>query len=241
MRNVNVLLVEDNEINQLVACSFLKKWGMGVTVANDGKEALSIIESKNFQLVLMDLQMPEMDGYESTHKIRSMDDNYFKTIPILAFSSSSLIQSVEKAIQCGMTDFVTKPLVPDDLQSKINKYVMNTTIQQAMGGRPLSIDFDMYTDGDAAFKREIVLLMINNIVELQQALNVVNEQGNTTLFAKTCHKVASTLTMLEDVEFMDTINKIKDPDISLEEKQHSIKSLHIMCDGIAISLEKESK
>lgn len=241
MKNLNVLLVEDNEINQMVACSFLKKWGMGVTIANDGKEALSIIESKDFQLVLMDLQMPEMDGYESTSKIRSMEDKYFKTVPILAFSSSSLILSVEKALQCGMNDFVTKPLIPEDLQSKINKYVMNTTIQQSMGGRPLSIDFDTYTDGDIDFKREIVLLMIHNMVELQQALSLINEQGNTALFVKACHKVASTLTMLDDTELMHVINKIKDPAISEEEKQRTIKSLHIMCEGIIISLEKESK
>lgn len=241
MKNVNVLLVEDNEINQLVASTFLKKWGMGVTIANHGKEALSIIESKNFQLVLMDLQMPEMDGYESTCKIRSMSDNYFKTIPILAFSSSSLIMSVEKAIQCGMNDFVTKPLMPEDLQSKINKYVMNTTIQQSMGGRPLSVDFDTYTDGDIEFKREIVLLMINNIEELQQALTVVNEQSNTSYFDKACHKVASTLTMLDDPEFMSVISKVKDSKVSQEEKKNSIQSLQVMCEGLIISLEKETK
>ena len=222
MKNVNVLLVEDNEINQLVASSFLKKWGMGVNIANHGKEALSLIEAKDFQLVLMDLQMPEMDGYESTTKIRSMEGNYFKTIPILAFSSSSLIISVEKAIQCGMNDFVTKPLMPDDLQSKINKYVMNTTIQHSMGGRPLSIDFDMYTEGDENFKREIILLMINNLVELQQALGAVQEQGsNINSFHKACHKVASTLTMLDDTELMSEISKIKDSTVPEEEKKNS--------------------
>jgi CheY-like chemotaxis protein len=124
MRKVNVLLVEDNFINQVAAKGLLKMMNVEVTVANHGKEALSMIAAKNFQLVLMDLQMPVMDGFESTSKIRAMEDPYFKQIPIIAFSASYILDSKEKANELGMTDVLDKPFTLDDLKNKIRTYVI---------------------------------------------------------------------------------------------------------------------
>src|SRR6186713_3262863 len=150
MKNVNVLLVEDNQVNQMLAGICLRKWGMGVTIANHGKEALSLIQSRDFQVVLMDLQMPEMDGYESTIRIRAMEDSYFKNIPIIAFSASSMIDSKEKAMEHGMTDFVTKPLMAEELKSKINAYVVDKN--DTKEDRKLYFDIDEYAEGDSEFK-----------------------------------------------------------------------------------------
>lgn len=127
MRKVNVLLVEDNFINQVAAKGLLKMMNVEVTVANHGKEALSMIAAKNFQLVLMDLQMPVMDGFESTSKIRAMEDPYFKQIPIIAFSASYILDSKEKANELGMTDVLDKPFTLDDLKNKIRTYVYDST------------------------------------------------------------------------------------------------------------------
>ena len=85
---IRVLLVEDDIINHKMASRLLIKWGMEVTVANDGAEAISLIKGKKFTLVLMDLQMPDMDGCEATTIIRALDDPYYKTVPIIAFSAS---------------------------------------------------------------------------------------------------------------------------------------------------------
>jgi CheY-like chemotaxis protein len=123
MKNANVLLVEDNFINQKVAVAFLKMWGHNVTIASNGSEALLQITSKSFQVILMDLQMPGMDGYESTSRIRSMDDPYYKNIPIIAFSASSDFSSKEQAREHGMTDFINKPIMFEEFQHKIDQYI----------------------------------------------------------------------------------------------------------------------
>lgn len=110
-----ILLVEDNEINVMVALKFLKKWGAQVTVAKNGAEALSLISTRDFKLVLMDLQMPIMDGYEAVREIRKLGIQ----IPIIALTASALIDEQRKIFEAGMDDYVTKPFNPTDLLSRI--------------------------------------------------------------------------------------------------------------------------
>src|SRR5690242_19030725 len=109
-RNAHILLVEDDSVNQLVASLILRQQGLDVTVANNGAEALSKIGSKAFQLVLMDLQMPVMDGFEATTRIRAMSDPYFKQVPIIAFTASAIDDVQAMAAQNGMNDLINKPL-----------------------------------------------------------------------------------------------------------------------------------
>lgn len=115
-----VLLVEDNEINRLVAFKFLRKWGVEVTEAGNGKEALEHLKKNAFDLVLMDLQMPVMDGYEATRLIRSSMPNG-KTIPIVALTASIMNEVQEKILTSGMNDLILKPFNPGELYSKIVK------------------------------------------------------------------------------------------------------------------------
>lgn len=117
--STRVLLVEDNPSNQVVASMYLKKKGVQVAIANHGKEAVEMIASKEFDLVLMDLQMPEMDGYEAARLIREMDDPYFKEIPILALTANVLDDVEEKVLASGMNDCVSKPFKAEELLAKI--------------------------------------------------------------------------------------------------------------------------
>jgi CheY-like chemotaxis protein len=119
---IHVLLVEDDQINQMIVGAFLRRWGVQVTIANNGREAVLLILEKNFQIVLMDLQMPCMDGYEATSIIRAMDDLYFKTVPIIAFTASILSHVKKKAFQIGITDLLSKPFEVEELNRKIQEY-----------------------------------------------------------------------------------------------------------------------
>lgn len=123
LQKLSILLVDNDRMNQFVARTFLlKKWGCQVTIANNGKEALEILRSEKFHVILMDTQMPEMDGAETTRNIRSLADASVNAIPILAYSSA--VETKEKAQALGMTDFTPKPINADALYLKIAHYVL---------------------------------------------------------------------------------------------------------------------
>jgi PAS domain S-box-containing protein len=121
LKGLKVLLAEDNKINQVVAGKFLSKWEVEMDIAENGAEALEMVQNKNYNLVLMDLQMPVLDGFEATKKIRKLGGKYSK-IPIIALTASAVLEIHEEAISAGMDDFVTKPFDPKLLNSKLHTY-----------------------------------------------------------------------------------------------------------------------
>ncbi len=116
-----VLLVEDNEINQQVAQEILQQAGLVVRIASNGKEAVGMIKAGNFDVVLMDIQMPVMGGFEATKEIRA--DERFKDLPIIAMTAHAMAGDREKSIEIGMNDHVTKPIDPDQLMSALVKWI----------------------------------------------------------------------------------------------------------------------
>lgn len=109
---LHILLVEDNSINQLVARRLLEKAGHLVTVAANGREALHCLAERPFDLVLMDVQMPEMDGLEATALIRQQEQGSDRRLPILAFTAHALTGERERCLQAGMDGYITKPVQP---------------------------------------------------------------------------------------------------------------------------------
>jgi len=124
LSTVKILLVEDNIGNQAIATGFLKEWNFGYRIANNGVEAIEMIKSKTYDLVLMDLRMPLMNGFDAAKEIRKMEGDYFKQIPIVALSASTFSETKEKIIESGMDDFVSKPFEPMDLKNKILEKVV---------------------------------------------------------------------------------------------------------------------
>ena len=113
-----ILLVEDNEVNVMVATKFLVKWGAEVEVAKNGQDAVDRLRTEKYAVILMDLQMPVMDGFTAARKIREMGVN----IPIIALTASVLLEDRDKIYEAGMDDFVMKPFDPMQLQNKILHY-----------------------------------------------------------------------------------------------------------------------
>jgi PAS domain S-box-containing protein len=128
LKGARVLLVEDNEINQQVAREILEGMGLNVSVANDGREAVNAVQEGTYDVVLMDVQMPVMDGYEATQAIR--DDPRFKGLPIIAMTAHAMAGDREKSIEAGMNDHVSKPIDPQVLFQTLQKYVDRAKLER---------------------------------------------------------------------------------------------------------------
>lgn len=125
LEGYKVLLVEDNAMNVIVARQFLNRWKLDFDHAKDGEEAVRKVVDGAYDLVLMDLQMPVMDGYEATLLIRQTHPN----LPIIALTASAMLEIQEQVYKVGMNDFVTKPFNPRDLYQKIVRYLYKTNVR----------------------------------------------------------------------------------------------------------------
>ncbi len=116
-----VLLVEDISINQQVMREYLERCRVSVVIAGNGREALERVRSHPFELVLMDIQMPEMDGYEATRAIR--DDGRFDDLPIIALTAHAMEGDREKCLAAGMNDYLSKPVEPERLLQLLKQWI----------------------------------------------------------------------------------------------------------------------
>ena len=121
LRGMKVLLVEDNEINQQVAKEILEGAGLNVGLANDGQEAINALKETEYDAVLMDANMPVMDGYEATRVIRS--DLRLKDLPVIAMTAHAMAGDREKSLEAGMNDHVTKPIDPEQFLATLVKWI----------------------------------------------------------------------------------------------------------------------
>jgi len=129
LHSAEVLLVEDNEENQEIAKELLAKVGVNVTIANNGKEALQKIDEKLFDGVLMDCQMPVMDGYEATMILRQ--EKHMTNMPIIAMTANAMQEDKERCIKAGMNDFVAKPIDVKLFYTTLAKWIKPKTYRQS--------------------------------------------------------------------------------------------------------------
>lgn len=122
LEGIRLLIAEDNQINVLVAQEFFAQWNVDCDVAENGVLALELIKINDYDLVLMDLQMPEMDGYETTRRVRELNGDKYKQLPIIALTASAMLNIQDKAFLIGMNDYISKPFNPDELYMKIRQY-----------------------------------------------------------------------------------------------------------------------
>jgi PAS domain S-box-containing protein len=198
-----VLLVEDNQLNQVLAKNVLEKHGLQVTIADNGIKALEHLALKTFDLILMDLQMPESDGYQTTAKIR----NELKSdIPIIAMTAHSIVGEKEKCLAAGMNDFISKPFDQKELINKIYQLLStpktqdkNTLIIAGSGPtyvpfQTLNLDYlQSLSDGNKKFEAEMIEIFLQkvpqDIFELTEAFN----DANYLKISEISHKLKSSV------------------------------------------------
>jgi CheY-like chemotaxis protein len=124
-QTVKILLVEDNELNQKFAIAVIRKLGHELDIASNGRIGVDLFKSKSFDLILMDIQMPEMNGIEATQAIRKIEAENGKGahIPIIAVTAFAMEQDKRNCMDAGMDDFIAKPYKPFELEQKISQFL----------------------------------------------------------------------------------------------------------------------
>lgn len=120
---LNVLIAEDNEMNKLLLTSVLRNWGLNFEIADNGVEVIDLMQKHDFDLILMDIQMPEKNGIEATVDIRNFLDERKKNIPIIALTANAFKGEEKKYFDVGMNGFLTKPFKEKDLFEKVNEVI----------------------------------------------------------------------------------------------------------------------
>jgi len=118
LTGMRILIVDDNKMNLMIASKFLKKWQGDVEEAISGSLAIEMVKNNNFDLIIMDLQMPVMDGFETTRIIKGTNPH----IPVIALTADAMPETYNKALSAGMCDYLTKPFIPQVLFEKVAMY-----------------------------------------------------------------------------------------------------------------------
>lgn len=195
-----ILLVEDNDINRLYASTILKKWDCDCDEAVNGEMALEMHKKNHYDLILMDVHMPVMDGLEATQIIRQSFDPPKNDIPIIAFTANAIKGDQKEYLDIGMNDYITKPFVPDELHRLISKYYNNTEL--LVSGDNLTHPlFDLsylnsMSDGNKEFIDEIITTFIDQTPQLLTEMIEASASENWVVIGDLAHKLKPNLTML---------------------------------------------
>lgn len=191
-RVLHVLLAEDNLVNQRLAVRLLEKRGHTVTVVQDGAEALLAVSQKVYDLILMDVQMPRMDGLEATRGIRLQEQGTDTHVPIIAMTAHAMQGDRERCLEAGMDGYVTKPLHPAELFEMIDHLTtINVTPQTSiMLDQPALLE---RVDGDAELLQEIVDLFLTDYPEHLRALHVALAQHDCPQLAQLAHRLKGSI------------------------------------------------
>ncbi len=195
-----VLLVEDNDINRLYAKSILKNWHCFTETAENGLVAIEKIKNQEYDVVLMDIQMPVMDGYETTKAIRMMDGPQ-RNVPIIALTANATKADVDRCIAAGMNDYLPKPFTPDDLYRKLFEELKITpkekTTKKSPGNKLYNLDYLRSVSGDnEEFIREMVLTFTQTIPPVLDEMKIALEKKDWHNLARMAHQIKPSFTLM---------------------------------------------
>jgi signal transduction histidine kinase/FixJ family two-component response regulator/HPt (histidine-containing phosphotransfer) domain-containing protein/CHASE3 domain sensor protein len=203
---LNILLAEDNMINQRFAARLLEKYGHHVTVAENGCVALKKLEEQTFDILLMDVQMPEMNGLEATAAIRQREQTTNTHIPIIAMTAHALKGDRERCLSAGMDAYLAKPIMIDELLSAIEGFVTTESKQdrsaradQKAGGIDADdelLSFDSlisWADGDPALANELIEMFREDCPRFLADIREAIERGDAEALDRSAHTLKGAL------------------------------------------------
>lgn len=242
LKDIKILLVEDNELNQLLAVKVFEKWNKKIDIVDNGKLAIEKITNNTYDIILMDIQMPEMDGLELTSYIReNMGEK--SVIPIIALTAHATVDEEQKCLDSGMNDYLSKPYDFNVLLNKIyqnlNKNKVNNmpvfeTQKEQVTSEKL-IDFHYlkdFSDGDENFIKNMISLFLDKTPETMEIIMESNTNDDIKILKDEIHKLKSSLSILGMVKASDCVDIIeKEIEINPlgQKRKDEVNNLNVMC------------
>lgn len=211
-KNLKVLLVEDNDINRLYAKSILETWKCKTDIAENGLIAIEKLKGNFYDVILMDVQMPVMDGYEATKAIRMMT-HPANSIPVVALTANATKNDIEKCMAAGMNDYVAKPFTPDDLYQKLFKKLKiapRTYPTKEEKAKLYDLSYlKTISDNNREFIREMVQTFVQSVPVLLTDLENAMNHSDWIKVSRIAHQIKPSLTLLG-------IHQLKESAIQIE-------------------------
>lgn len=208
LKNKRILVVEDVEINQYLARHIMESWGCVVEIVENGEKAVERLCDAEYDLVLMDIQMPIMDGIEATRKIRGLQDEYKAKTPIVALTANAMKSECEQYLRVGMNDWLGKPFQEPALYSTVFKNIRkDKAIQDEMTTgktmeKPAEVSREKLYDlamveaisgGDRGFVERMLQLFLDTVPATLKDLKEAADGGEWMMLSKHAHKLKSTI------------------------------------------------
>ncbi|MFZ4589433.1 MAG: ATP-binding protein [Ignavibacteria bacterium] len=244
LTNLDVLLVEDNEINLLLAKSMMEFWGFNVTSANNGLEAIQELNNRDFDIILMDIQMPVMNGIDTSIYIRKMNSQKTANIPIIALTANAIKGDEKQYFEAGMNDILTKPFREEELFNIINKHVKekfrDKTISLTDTANDNTIKPKSYYDlnnliemsrNNKEFMKKMINLFIETIPVVVAEIKEDYHNQNWENLGNNAHKIKPSISIFNITESRKYIAEI-------EHNANNVKDISVM-ENLIFKLENE--
>jgi CheY-like chemotaxis protein/HPt (histidine-containing phosphotransfer) domain-containing protein len=213
---LSILLAEDNQFNQVVAMEMLQKVGHHVTLVSNGRDAVEMVAKKRFDLVLMDVQMPEMDGLEATALIRSREQGQAHRVPVIAMTAHAMKSDEEACLRAGMDGYLSKPVNPQQLQQEIGRVLYRraeveqptkaTSPSAAMEEPPM---VPIVTDRRDRRRQRLHELFRSEAPQMLAEIRAAVAEGDAERLARAAHKMCGAVSYLDAPELEVAVRRLE--------------------------------
>jgi CheY-like chemotaxis protein len=237
-QNVRILIVEDNDVNQTLLRHIFRNWQINFEIAGNGIEALDKLKNGTYDLVLMDIQMPELDGYTTTQQIR----NHLKlNIPIIAMTAHAMAGEREKCLSYGMNEYISKPLREEELRKLILQFVsLNTRLplKSEKESVPLPPTYQYInltymkevSSGNIEYEKEVTIQFIGSVPQQLKALDEAAQSSDSDRLKKIAHNLKTTVSVMGLNEVLERyLSEIEDGEAKENLLKENIENIKQIC------------